>query len=93
MQRYRYEIDNVRNHLRSLWLIIGLLLLVIVGFWVAYMRLPSTLFGIGQLLLGTAPMALALFAAAALFFALVARNLRRDESFRASAVDSIPVSS
>lgn len=43
MQRYRYEIDNVRNHLRSLWLVISLLLLVIVGFWVAYMRLPTTL--------------------------------------------------
>ncbi len=27
MRRYRYEIDNVRAHLRSLWVIIGLQLL------------------------------------------------------------------
>lgn len=43
MQRYRYEIDNVRNHLRSLWVVIGLLLAVVVGFWIAFMRLPSTI--------------------------------------------------
>jgi integrating conjugative element protein (TIGR03746 family) len=43
MQRYRYEIDNVRNHLRSLWLVIGLLLAVIFGLWIAWMRMPSTI--------------------------------------------------
>ena len=43
MQRYRYEIDNVRSHLRSLWIVIGLLLAVIVGFWIAWMRLPSSI--------------------------------------------------
>lgn len=43
MQRYRHEIDNVRNHLRSLWAVIGLLLAVIVGFWAAFMRLPSSI--------------------------------------------------
>lgn len=43
MQRYRYEIDNVRSHLRSLWAVIGLLLAVIAGFWAAFMRLPSSI--------------------------------------------------
>jgi integrating conjugative element protein (TIGR03746 family) len=43
MQRYRYEIDNVRSHLRSLWVVIGLLLAVIVGFWIAWMRMPSSI--------------------------------------------------
>ncbi len=43
MKRYRYEIDNVRSHLRSLWVVIALQLLVIVALWVALMRLPSTL--------------------------------------------------
>jgi integrating conjugative element protein (TIGR03746 family) len=43
MQRYRYEIDNVRSHLRSLWVVIGLLLAVIFGFWIAWMRMPSAI--------------------------------------------------
>ena len=43
MKRYRYEIDNVRSHLRSLWAVIVLLLVIIVALWVALMRLPSTL--------------------------------------------------
>jgi integrating conjugative element protein (TIGR03746 family) len=43
MQRYRYEIDNVRSHLRSLWVVIGLLLAVIFGLWIAWMRMPSTI--------------------------------------------------
>ena len=30
MQRYRYEIDNVRSHLRSLWAVIALQLIVIL---------------------------------------------------------------
>src|SRR5690606_31621644 len=43
MQRYRYEIDNVRSHLHSLWMVIGLLLAVIFGLWIAWMRMPSTI--------------------------------------------------
>lgn len=43
MQRYRYEIDNVRSHLRSLWTVIGLLLVAIFGFWIAWMRIPSSI--------------------------------------------------
>ena len=33
MRRYRYEIDNVRAHLRSLWAVIGLQGLVIFALW------------------------------------------------------------
>ena len=43
MKRYRNEIDNVRSHLRSLWTLIALQLLVIVALWIALMRLPSTM--------------------------------------------------
>lgn len=43
MQRYRYAIDNARSHLRSLWAVIALQLLVILGLWMALMRLPSHL--------------------------------------------------
>ena len=43
MRRYRYEIDNVRSHLRSLWVVIGLLTLILIGWWLAWMRLPSQL--------------------------------------------------
>ena len=43
MQRYRLEIDNVRSHLRSLWAVIALLVVVIVAFWIAFMRLPATI--------------------------------------------------
>lgn len=43
MHRYRYEIDNVRSHLRSLWAIIALLLLVITALWVGWMRMPSVI--------------------------------------------------
>lgn len=43
MNRYRYEIDNVRSHLRSLWVVIALQVLVIAALWLAFMRLPSTL--------------------------------------------------
>ena len=41
MKRYRYEIDNVRSHLRSLWLVIALQALIIVALWLAWMRIPS----------------------------------------------------
>ena len=43
MRRYRYEIDNVRSHLRSLWLVIALQALIIVGLWFAWMRIPGHL--------------------------------------------------
>ncbi len=43
MQRYRYEIDNVRSHLRSLWVVIGLLLTIIVALWIGWMRMPGTI--------------------------------------------------
>ena len=43
MQRYRYEIDNVRSHLRSLWAVIGLLLTIILALWIAWMRMPGTI--------------------------------------------------
>ncbi|HXF96680.1 MAG TPA: sodium:solute symporter family protein, partial [Gemmatimonadales bacterium] len=56
-----------------------------VGGWLA---VYCTLFAIGQLLVGTAGMAAGLFIAAALLFALIARNLRADQSFRPGVVDS-----
>ena len=43
MQRYRYEIDNVRSHLRSLWAVIALQLLFIAALWIGWMRMPSTI--------------------------------------------------
>lgn len=43
MQRYRYEIDNVRSHLRSLWAVIGLLLTIILALWIGWMRMPGTI--------------------------------------------------
>ncbi|RTZ78916.1 MAG: TIGR03746 family integrating conjugative element protein, partial [Gammaproteobacteria bacterium] len=33
MRRYRTEIDNVRAHLRSLWVVIGLQFVVILALW------------------------------------------------------------
>ena len=43
MKRYRYEIDNVRSHLRSLWTVIVVQVVIIVALWAALIRLPSTL--------------------------------------------------
>jgi len=43
MQRYRYEIDNVRAHLRSLWIIIGVLLVVILALWFGWSQSPKYL--------------------------------------------------
>ena len=43
MQRYRYEIDNVRAHLRSLWIIIGALLVVILALWLGWSQSPRYL--------------------------------------------------
>ncbi|MGH7671845.1 MAG: sodium:solute symporter family transporter, partial [Gemmatimonadales bacterium] len=57
--------------------------------WVAgWMAVYATLFGIGQVLIGTVPAALAFWAVAAGAFALIARNLRGDAAFRAGTVDS-----
>ena len=43
MRRYRYEIDNVRAHLRSLWIVIGLQVLVIVALWFGWSQSPKHL--------------------------------------------------
>jgi len=57
--------------------------------WVAgCVAVYAALFGIGQLLVGTIAGALAFLAVAAGAFALIARNLRRDASFRPATVDS-----
>ena len=57
--------------------------------WVAgWVAVYAALFGIGQLLVGTIAGALAFLAVAAGAFAVIARNLRRDASFRPATVDS-----
>ena len=43
MQRYRFEIDNVRSHLRSLWVVIGLQHIFILALWIGWMRMPSAM--------------------------------------------------
>ena len=43
MRRYRYEIDNVRAHLRSLWIIIGVQILVIFALWMGWSQAPKQL--------------------------------------------------
>jgi integrating conjugative element protein (TIGR03746 family) len=43
MRRYRHEIDNVRAHVRSLWWVIGLQMLVIAGLWLGWSRAPARL--------------------------------------------------
>ena len=43
MRRYRYEIDNVRAHLRSLWTIIGMQLVVILALWFGWSQSPRHL--------------------------------------------------
>jgi len=43
MRRYRYEIDNVRAHLRSLWMVIALQLLVILALWYGWSQAPRHL--------------------------------------------------
>ena len=57
--------------------------------WVAgWLAIYAALFGVGQLLVGTALKGLALLLAAAALFGVIGRNLRRDEGFRASGVDT-----
>ena len=43
MRRYRYEIDNVRAHLRSLWIIIGVQIVVILALWFGWSQSPRHL--------------------------------------------------
>ncbi len=43
MRRYRYEIDNVRAHLRSLWVVIGVQVLVIAALWLGWSQAPKQL--------------------------------------------------
>jgi integrating conjugative element protein (TIGR03746 family) len=43
MRRYRHEIDNVRAHLRSLWTVIGLQILIIAGLWFGWSQAPKEL--------------------------------------------------
>lgn len=43
MRRYRYEIDNVRAHLRSLWVVIALEAVTIAALWVGWSQAPSAL--------------------------------------------------
>ena len=41
MRRYRFEIDNVRAHLRSLWSVIGLEFLVILVLGFGWSQAPK----------------------------------------------------
>ena len=43
MQRYRYAIDNVRAHLRSLWAIIGIQVVIILALWFGWSQAPKQL--------------------------------------------------
>lgn len=43
MRRYRLEIDNVRSHLRSLWIVIGLQGVIILTLWFGWSQSPKQL--------------------------------------------------
>ena len=43
MRRYRYEIDNVRAHLRSLWAVIGIEAVIILALWFGWSQAPKEL--------------------------------------------------
>ncbi len=43
MGRYRYEIDNVRAHLRSLWAVIGIQTVIIAALWFGWSEAPERL--------------------------------------------------
>ena len=43
MRRYRFEIDNVRAHLRSLWAVIAMQAMVIAGLWYGWSQAPAQL--------------------------------------------------
>ena len=56
--------------------------------WVAgWLAIYATLFGVGQFFVGTTGVGVGLLLTAAVLFALIARNLKRDPSFTQSAVD------
>jgi hypothetical protein len=57
--------------------------------WVAgWLAIYAALFGVGQLLVGTALTGLVLLVVAAILFGVIARNLSNDASFRAGGVDT-----
>ena len=43
MRRYRYEIDNVRAHVRSLWVVIAIQAAVIAALWFGWSQAPRQL--------------------------------------------------
>jgi hypothetical protein len=43
MRRYRYEIDNVRAHLRSLWAVIAIQVVIIAALWFGWSGAPERL--------------------------------------------------
>jgi len=43
MQRYRYAIDNVRSNLRSLWVVIAIQFVIILGLWFGWSQAPKHL--------------------------------------------------
>ena len=43
MRRYRYEIDNVRAHPRSLWAVIAIQVVIIAALWFGWSRAPERL--------------------------------------------------
>lgn len=43
MGRYRYEIDNVRAHVRSLWVVIAIQVMVIAALWFGWTQAPERL--------------------------------------------------
>lgn len=43
MRRYRYEIDNVRSHRRSLWIVIALQVVTILALWYGWSQAPRHL--------------------------------------------------
>ena len=43
MRRYRTEIDNVRVHLRSLWVVISLQFIVVLALWFGWSQAPKQL--------------------------------------------------
>ena len=43
MRRYRHEIDNVRAHLRSLWAVIAIQVVIIAALWFGWSRVPERL--------------------------------------------------
>ena len=43
MRRYRFEIDNVRAHVRSLWAVIGIQVMIIAALWFGWSQAPQRL--------------------------------------------------